>query len=108
MEIIPPGRELDVRVTRALGWTNIHLDSYGNWVGNMDWEGDIPRYSTSDPLALELFKETEGLLFLGKVVEDGRPQFQCGWSTSEKTGASYGDTIAHAVCLAFLEVREGK
>lgn len=109
----PPGRELDVRVAKVLGWTNIHLDSYGNWVGRMDWQQDIPFYSTSDPVALELFKATEELKCIFKVSKASGGKYMYTYRNPAEDKQAWeqfadGQTIAHAVCLAFLEVREGK
>lgn len=118
------GREVDVRVAKEQGWIHQPSNSEKPWILESFYdlknqrgyylddgpeEFRLPHFSTDDPVALELFKET-GELHLICRMGDGR--WGCTYLILSSDGITeksvISDTIAHAVCLAFLEGREGK
>jgi hypothetical protein len=117
---LPPGRELDVLVARALGFTNIQV---GYWFDGLDWCGttpdgtggwrdtgrtSIPRYSTHAAFTnglLAALRERGVCVQYPEALDDNR-WFCC--TASEPAVIAVGETATHAVCLVLVALESEK
>jgi hypothetical protein len=120
-----PGRELDELVAKMLGWSNIdwHFDRVypgRTWIGgNPHGDGDryveeVPFFSTDIAAAWQVVEKLREKSFAMTISTMGPRQQTsafCIYEGRKITDHCWGDTAAHAICLAALKVvtvnREG-
>lgn len=111
-----PGRELDKAVAEAIGWTKLKANEREvfYWYGyrpNDGGNGVVPSYSTNIAAAMELAGEYR-LVIRPSVLNDkwvvGRFMRVYLDGKIETVSEATGDTCAHAICLAVLEIEKEK
>jgi hypothetical protein len=112
----PAGRELDVAVARALGWTDIRdADGWGHWTGEppadyhwptgQECEGELPYFATDIAAAWPLLEHVPG--HVGILRCPLPPHSDGTWGCM--LGGHFGEanSAPEAICRAFLLAQAG-